>query len=635
MMAAAMFPLAGLAGGAIDMSRLYLVKSRLQQACDAGVLAGRRVMTGSSVTADANAMTQAQNFFNINLAQGAYGATIGAFTVSDVREGGVPAGNATGRVAGRATASVPMTLMRIFGFTTTEMTADCEANLNIANNDIMFVLDLTGSMGCRPSGDSACFGTPTQVGGVWRVPESTGSKIAALRAAVSQFFTTLDSATPDTARLRFAFAPYSSSMNAAAILPAGSLAQSHVYSSRAAAMTLPEWRPTGTTYGNWGNSESFKGAISDSNCTKYGNNEAFTQGTLTFPGGASNSPPSSTILSDNPPATRQYYRRNSWNGKGTGDGTCSREQRTGTTSWVRTNLFGFREFIYGQETYNVANASISVADLTLATRRDSIRTTSTDTWNEQELAAKQAAGTATGVTVITKTWARDCIEERFQNADIDLLATTEDTRWKAARRDLVYYPSTNVNDDLQPQQSANTFTCTMPAQRLQVMTQAQVDAYVSNPRFAPHGATYHDIGMIWGTRLMSKNGVFAADHSTAAPNGRDVRRHIIFMTDGEMQPSLPAYATYGVEELDRRISPAGTNAAGLTTLHNQRFATACNYARNNADISVWVVAFGQTLTTDMINCANPGQARQANNPDELNSMFQEIAQKIAELRLSK
>ena len=43
-MAAAMFPLAGLVGGGVDMSRLYLAKARLQQACDAGALAGRKVI---------------------------------------------------------------------------------------------------------------------------------------------------------------------------------------------------------------------------------------------------------------------------------------------------------------------------------------------------------------------------------------------------------------------------------------------------------------------------------------------------------------------------------------------------------------------------------------------------------------
>src|SRR6476659_8968425 len=41
---AALVPLAGMIGSGVDMSRAYMAKTRLQSACDAGELAGRRVM---------------------------------------------------------------------------------------------------------------------------------------------------------------------------------------------------------------------------------------------------------------------------------------------------------------------------------------------------------------------------------------------------------------------------------------------------------------------------------------------------------------------------------------------------------------------------------------------------------------
>jgi len=47
-MAAAFVPLAGLIGGGVDMTRIYITKTRLQQACDAGALAGRKVMASGS-----------------------------------------------------------------------------------------------------------------------------------------------------------------------------------------------------------------------------------------------------------------------------------------------------------------------------------------------------------------------------------------------------------------------------------------------------------------------------------------------------------------------------------------------------------------------------------------------------------
>ena len=45
-------------------------------------------------------------------------------------------------------------------------------------------------------------------------------------------------------------------------------------------------------------------------------------------------------------------------------------------------------------------------------------------------------------------------------------------------------------------------------------------------------------------------------------------------------------------------------------------------------------AFGTTLTQNLTNCASPGRAFQANDSATLNARFQEIAQKIAALRLT-
>ena len=51
MIAAAIFPLLALVGGGVDMGRSYLAQSRLQAACDAGVLAARKKL-GSTVVLD-------------------------------------------------------------------------------------------------------------------------------------------------------------------------------------------------------------------------------------------------------------------------------------------------------------------------------------------------------------------------------------------------------------------------------------------------------------------------------------------------------------------------------------------------------------------------------------------------------
>jgi len=48
-----------------------------------------------------------------------------------------------------------------------------------------------------------------------------------------------------------------------------------------------------------------------------------------------------------------------------------------------------------------------------------------------------------------------------------------------------------------------------------------------------------------------------------------------------------------------------------------------------------VVAFGTALSQNLIDCASPGRAYQANDAAALNSAFEEIAQKIAALRLTQ
>ena len=47
-MAAAVIPIIGLVGGAVDVSRIFLVQTKMQAACDAGSLMGRKVMGGGS-----------------------------------------------------------------------------------------------------------------------------------------------------------------------------------------------------------------------------------------------------------------------------------------------------------------------------------------------------------------------------------------------------------------------------------------------------------------------------------------------------------------------------------------------------------------------------------------------------------
>ncbi len=57
--------------------------------------------------------------------------------------------------------------------------------------------------------------------------------------------------------------------------------------------------------------------------------------------------------------------------------------------------------------------------------------------------------------------------------------------------------------------------------------------------------TYHDIGMLWGARLLSPTGIFADENAFTAEGGA-IERHMIFMTDGSTQTQLDNVYAYGL-----------------------------------------------------------------------------------------
>lgn len=235
MMAIGLIPLAGLVGGAVDMSRIYLTKTRLQQACDAGALAGRKVMGGGTWAADNNEANRvAEQFFDSNFQDGDYGT-------SD-RERGFA--ESAGRVTGTASAKVPMTLMKIFKAGTETISVTCSSEMRLPNTDVMFVLDTTGSMASNAPGDS-------------------NSKISGLRNAVKCFYEVVarlptdgvcgdggkpSGGTGSQVQIRFGFMPYATNVNVGRLLPTNWFADGWTYQTREqVGWGWSEWRDDGET----------------------------------------------------------------------------------------------------------------------------------------------------------------------------------------------------------------------------------------------------------------------------------------------------------------------------------------------------------------------------------------------------
>ncbi len=612
MMAIALIPICALVGSGVDTARLYMIKVRLQQACDAGVLAGRKAM-GTGTTLDANATAQANTFFNNNFKGGWMKTSAVSFT---------PSKTSDNQVSGVANATVPMSIMKMFGMPDVTVNVTCQARYDVADTDIMFVLDTTGSMACTtaddPCGAAAVSYTRPDGTTGFHATEETGSKIDGLRDAVLNFYDTVAANADTSTHIRYGFVTYTSTVNAGYAISAVSpnyLVDSWTYPSRSIVGDA----------NNGSSSQTQQTGKTSAQCTAL----------------ASRSPTTGYTTSGTATVTTTSW--SSSNG-----GTCTLTAQPVKPNW-------------------------RYQDVTYDTSQFKLGTTVTD---------------PSKITGATSKW-QGCIEERTTTAsssfntaslpydlDPDYIPTSDvNTKWRPMWTDVVYYRGNNTTSDssgtsttpygdYRPRYKSpkgtdsvndgatTTYTgfqiypgnswaenlsggyssCGKPVSRLAVMTRQQVSDYVNASDFVPQGGTYHDTGMIWGTRMISPNGIFAGD-TAAWPNRNAPNRYIVFMTDGDMAPNYSIYGMYGMEYYAKRVT--GTSGLGNDEdYHNARFLAECDAAKARG-ITVFVVGFGQSLTTQLTTCASPGQAYYASDNATLNAAFQSIAKQVALLRISQ
>lgn len=642
--AGAIIPLTAMVGAGVDTSRAYLVKSRLQQACDAGALAARKFMGGGTLTTDVTA--KAQTFFGNNFPSGTYGTTNTSFTPSQTPDG---------QVRGTATSRVPMTLMTVFGNDYSTVNVTCDAKLEVGNSDIMFVLDITGSMACAPEDSSSACSTYINSGGfnssTGRYNEKTNSRMVGLRAAVMDFFDELDSAVSDSSRVRYGIVPYSSNVNLGSTSMGGGtatpgilrpewLVDSWAYQSRDANMTTLESEVSNRV----DVFEVYSGgaSISSTDCANYGRNQYPSAGTNPIVVGTPPATTNTTSYTNNANAGVDWGYSGALDRSGT-TRSCRRTKSTFTTTY--TGNFRFTDWTYQVSSLDVSSFKTG-GTLRLA-RNGNGTVTTQGTYTLSALAAATNSGsnvdlTWTGCIEERNTLATDDFDPIPANAfdlDIDRVPDSDATRWRPAIPQMIYNRNnqdteTTTSDFSQPSQQNSFFSCNKRAWKLGERTRTEMNDYVYGADFLPHGGTYHDIGMIWGARLISPTGIFAAENA-AAPNGRPIDRHIIFMTDGDMSPSRTSYTMYGLEKIDNRVDADESGSSEeLKDRHNARFVAACNAARARG-ITIWVVGFAQGLTPELTACADPGNAFTSNDTATLRQQFRQIASRIAQLRLER
>ena len=573
-----------LSGAGTDMSRAYMTKTSLQAACDAGVLAGRKAMAASGTYGTAET-AKANKMFNFNFRPGATSSQLVTFTTS---------ANDTGSVLGTATTTMPTTIMKVFGYRNIPLTSKCSAELQMANTDVLFVLDTTGSMACNPAGNNCVSGSD--------------SKIVGIRDAVKDFYKTVAAAVTDkdNTRVRFGFVPYGMTTNVKDLVSSGALPTSYL-ASTAAYQTKLLYFNTPFYVANAGSpsatTETYGSTISLSNCGLYGNNA--------YPTTQSN-----PVASGGPAPATTYSTKYTY------------------LSWSAFKSLGSVQLVssIGSNSY-VSNPGY---------------------YNIRDLATGTGTGDLGNFTLSSYTW-NGCIEERATAqqlsmspvpsgaTDLDLTSapSSEATRWKPYLDVLEYYRgaygSNLTSVDTTSLYSAFTPYCPAPMKQFTTVdtndpltVPSWLTTYLNSLTAA--GATYHDLGMIWGGRLGNPNGIFATNVN--AGNLPSISRHIIFMTDGEMAPSGANYSAYGTEIYDNRVAPSGTSDTTLINYHNNRFLAVCQRVKDMG-YTIWVIGFGQALTTQMQSCATANRAYYASDTTALKNTFKFIAGQVADLRINK
>ena len=633
--------LMSLVGSGTDLTRAYLTKTSLQNACDAGVLAGRKAMTtsgtyGTAETAKANKM------FNFNFNPDATNASSISFnTVS----------NATGAVSGTATTTMPTAIMGFFGFKSIDLAVACSAEMQIASADVMFVLDTSGSMSCNPDGTNCNNGST--------------SKIQGVRDAVSNFYKTVAAAVqdPTNARIRFAFVPYAQTINLSWLWYTGAMPMSY-FADRAPFQTklayfntpvydAPVVAPPVTT------TETYSTGLVQSTCNDYGNNKFPIWNGKNPESGGGPAPKATTSTS---------YSYKSWTQRCTLGictyGTCVRNKTVTTTNYTGLSGYTLTNYRFGPATIDVSKFKDRNSVPIASTISTSAKVPSAGYYDMPTLGGMVGTSGVSGITNSTAIWS-GCMEERATvqslsmspvpsgatDLDLDSEPTDDSTRWKMTIAGLEWLRTWTATTNLSAADYSAHYGSWIAPQISYCPTEARQFTTIdtTNPSVVPdwlttylnklsvRGGTYHDIGMIWAGRLASPTGMFQSNVNLDSTKYNSVSRHIIFMTDGLMSPTLTGYTAYGTEILDNRIAPPGVTDGETGTLadyHNARFLAVCEKVKN-LGYTVWVIGFGTALTSQMTSCATAGRAYYAADNAALNDTFRYIAGQVSDLRINK
>lgn len=656
---ASLIPLLALIGGGVDASRGYMAKARLQQACDAATLAGRREVGNGTFTIIAQ--QQANRLFEANFERGFLGSDPAKTTFV------TRSGNGGNTVIGQATTSIPTVIMRIFGNPSVELNVTCTSSLSIANADVMMILDTTGSMAFDAAGND--LGTDTSGNAL------PGSRMFDLRSAATSFYDVVEQASNNTgARIRYGFVPYSTTVNVGKLLVEHRNGNLVIGQNNGETVTYPARRPLYYTVGNQISNNTIDATINGgtafierNDCVGYGLNMNFQPGTnntvrvynsaralITETPFAN---PFNPIIDEDALTITTYSNGTSFGNGFIANGQfrqqCRRNvevRRIVTTFDGNTPGARFLRWEYRNLDIPVDNYVRSITNgmpVTPPTNLPSGFFEPDGFDPEDVIQGDFPASVWEGCIEERSTVAAEANEIRFNrntgiapsaatDLNIDDFPSSDSTKWAPLWPEVSYNRRNDTNRNyvrtaVATQGEKANAICPQPAKLMQTLSRNDFINYLESLK--PSGATYHDLGLIWGARLSSPTGIFADNVNDPAPNNGFVSRNIIFLTDGELVSNRIGHTAYGTEFQNPRAGPFRSNAPELNAIHDARFLAVCEAAKSKG-IRVFVVAFGTGLSPSLQRCASVNSAFEATDSTQLNQTFLDIASNIADLRLT-
>ena len=597
--AAALFPIAGMIGGGVDIGRAYMAQARLQQACDAGALAGRRSMSGEKMSSTDKA--EALKYFNFNFQEGAFGTNL--FQPIDGEDNPRFVDGPDDRtVKGFAETTIDTSIMKIFGYTEMPIKVSCTSRLDIGNVDVMMVMDVTGSMRSQPNGSGT--------------NDVSLQRITGLQNAVREFYDILGPGGGTSgSQIRYGFMPYNAMINVGETLfdenPSWLVGGTGVAEE-------DEWNYQ-TRRAHWKLYPEVLEELHGIN-TSGSKNDCKKELNTTYQGFYYELDPGS-------------YKKNSK--------TCVRDGKkyasppTKLTEWQSDAEFDFweyDEFSHDVSAYvaSIKSGNPSALRPTLHDEPNNPTHGPMDRWD----GCIEEVDTNSNIEPTT-----NAIPANAFDLDIDLIPSSKATRWRPYWSGVEY---------LRNGSHASSSNCPAPGRRLaayptydsngtdfagNVIT-GNLEDYIGG--LIPNGNTNHTIGMIWGARFLSDTGLFSTENSKSR-NGFNISRHLIFMTDGALNVYPYKYNVYGYNYLDGRLGPTSLQKNDYQARQGQRFQLMCNAAKSQG-ITIWTIQFtsSSTIGSNLLNCASsPNHAAAATSNDALKDAFGDIAKTIGGLRLSK